>query len=136
MIERQNNDNASQSTGQLNWKTTVTWCEEAHRNMYSPEDTIENMRDCLKQSIPYLRRSELRERLHSWIGLAVEAMIFYAKQSERKAESLSKDELEEELHEWVCLAFSAVRAGAAGMALAEKKNVSQRLTAQKSSIML
>jgi hypothetical protein len=109
--ETSNHINAPQSTDQLNWKTTVTWCEEAHQNGYSPQDEAEVLRDSLKQSIPYLRRSELRERLDDWITLAVEAIIFFGKQSKRKAEALSKEELEEELHEWVCLTLSAVQAG-------------------------
>jgi len=126
--ETSNHINAPQSTDQLNWKTTVTWCEEAHQNGYSAQDEAEVLRDSLQQSIPYLRRSELRERLDDWITIAVEAIIFFGKQSKRKAEALSKDELEEELHEWVCLTLSAVQAG-----VAEKNNKRATAGAQRKS---
>jgi hypothetical protein len=128
--ETSNHINAVQSYSPLEWETHMTWCEDEARNRHSPEDIAEVLRDSLKYSIPYLRRSELRERLGDWITLAVEAIIFYGQQSERMAESLSKDELEEELHEWVCLTLRAVRAGAGAMSIAEKKNPPQRLTAQ------
>jgi hypothetical protein len=137
MTQKETNEyiNAVQSYNPLDWKTHMTWCEDDLRNNVWVEDTAELMRDSLKDSIPYLRRAELRQRLDGWITAAVEAIIFYGKQSERKAESLSKDELEEELHEWVSMTLSAVRAGAVAMTLAETKNAPQRLTAQKQPIM-
>lgn len=138
MTENQNSNciNADPTTDPLNWKTTVTWCEEAHRNGYSAQDEAEIQRDSLKQSIPYLRRSELRGRMHKCITLAIEAVIYYGQESERLADSLSKDELEEELHNWTCLTLRAVSAGEGAMSLVEEKKALKRFTAQLRSKMI